>query len=216
MSDPKHRQACLLAGLALAGCLGGCELLVDFDRSKIPQPMIANETGAETDNTGGTMTPANTGGTSNADAGDASNPGNDASKDAEVDGTMSSSNRAPVAVNDSYKTPLSWMLSVSENAGVLSNDTDADNDVLTATVVLEPEFGKLALHQDGSFTYFDNGELTLAEGESTTVTFTYRASDDEDSSAPAKVTITVTNEPYDGSVPGDGGSPSDGGMDSSI
>lgn len=215
MFDPRHRQICVVAGLALAGCLSGCELLVDFDRSKIPQPMAANETGADTDNSGGTMTPANTGGTSHADAGDASNPG-DAGKDAEADGTMPSSNRAPVAFNDSYSTPLSWMLSVSENAGVLANDTDADNDVLTATVELKPDFGELVLHKDGSFTYFDNGELTLAEGESTTVSFTYRAKDDEDTSEPAKVTITVTNEPYDGSVPGDGGSASDGGMDSSI
>ena len=110
-------------------------------------------------------------------------------------------NTAPVAVNDAYEIDENAPLSVDAISGVLSNDTDAENDTLQAEVVAQPINGAVILNGDGSFTY------TPAEGFYGTDTFTYRAYDGEYPSSPATVSVkvrrVVTFEGliYDNSIP---------------
>jgi DNA-binding beta-propeller fold protein YncE len=91
----------------------------------------------------------------------------------------------PVAVDDGYAVIGGATLTVAA-PGVLGNDSDADNDPLTAQLVSGPATG-LTLNANGSFT-FTPGEDTAAA----TVTFTYRAFDGSATSNLATVTITVT------------------------
>jgi VCBS repeat-containing protein len=97
-------------------------------------------------------------------------------------------NSAPVATDDEYSTDEDASLEV-DAPGVLANDTDADEDSLSASVVDGPQHGSLTLDADGSFSY------TPDAGFFGTDTFTYRASDGDAVSAAATVTITVTEVP---------------------
>ncbi len=65
----------------------------------------------------------------------------------------------PTAVNDSYATAENTPLSVPE-PGVLSNDTDAYDYPLTASLVSQATHGTVALNADGSFTYTPNTGFT--------------------------------------------------------
>lgn len=94
-------------------------------------------------------------------------------------------NAAPVATVDAYETDEDEVLTVTA-PGVLANDTDADEDTLTATGATDPEHGSVTLAADGSFTY------TPDAGYFGTDSFTYEASDGEATSAATTVTITVT------------------------
>ena len=69
--------------------------------------------------------------------------------------------------------------------GVLANDSDAEDDELTATAVSSPANGTLDLRADGSFFYEHDG------GETTGDSFTYVASDGVDESRLTTVTITI-------------------------
>jgi len=97
---------------------------------------------------------------------------------------------APIVVNDTYRTPVDEELSVDADAGVLANDTDADGDTLTPTIVTEPSHGAVTLNADGSFTY------TPDEGFQGTDTFTYKVTDATgEVSNSATVTIEVNALP---------------------
>ena len=61
-------------------------------------------------------------------------------------------NTAPLAVADSYNTPQDTAL-VQAAPGVLSNDTDADSNPLTAVLNANVTHGTLALNANGGFTY---------------------------------------------------------------
>ncbi len=93
-------------------------------------------------------------------------------------------NSAPSAVNDNYSTPFETSLVINA-PGVLGNDTDAQSDTLTASIVTPPSSGSLTLNPNGSFTY------TPASGFSGNVTFTYRANDGAVDSGLGTVTINV-------------------------
>jgi subtilisin family serine protease len=93
-------------------------------------------------------------------------------------------NTAPVAVDDGYKTTQGTTLTV-EAPGVLGNDSDAEGDGMTATVVT-PANGTVTLEPTGRFVYTPNNTFTGTDS------FTYKAHDGELYSAPATVTITVT------------------------
>ena len=99
--------------------------------------------------------------------------------------TVQATNSAPAAVNDTYAVNKNTTLTVNTATGVLANDTDADNNTLTAVIATQPSHGTLTLNANGSFTYVPN------TGFHGTDSFTYRASDGALQSSPATVTITV-------------------------
>jgi VCBS repeat-containing protein len=99
-------------------------------------------------------------------------------------------NSPPTAQADSYATDEDTQLTV-DAPGVLANDSDPNNDPLTAVKVSDPANGTLTLNANGSFAYTPNA------GFSGTDTFTYRANDGAADSNTATVTITVNqgNDP---------------------
>ncbi|MCE9525421.1 MAG: tandem-95 repeat protein [Planctomycetales bacterium] len=96
-------------------------------------------------------------------------------------------NDSPVAANDAFSTDEDTPLAVDIAGSVLSNDSDAEGDSLTAALVTGPAHGTLTLNADGSFNYSPEANFN---GEDT---FTYSASDGTLSSTEATVTITVNS-----------------------
>ncbi len=94
-------------------------------------------------------------------------------------------NFPPVAVDDAYGTPEDTLLTVPA-PGVLSNDTDAEMDPLTAIKVTDPAHGILTLNPDGSFTYEPEANWNGSDS------FTYKANDTQVDSNTATVTVTVS------------------------
>ncbi|EID17756.1 hemagglutinin/hemolysin-like protein [Mycolicibacterium phlei RIVM601174] len=90
-------------------------------------------------------------------------------------------NDPPVAQDDSYTINEDSVLT----GNVLSNDTDKDNNPLTATLVSPAANGTVTLNADGTFTYIPNSGF---HGEDS---FTYIASDHAADSEVATVRITV-------------------------
>jgi VCBS repeat-containing protein len=93
-------------------------------------------------------------------------------------------NVAPVAADDTFDAKQDQPLTVLA-PGVLSNDTDGNNDSLTVVLGNTVNHGTLTLNADGSFTY------TPTTGFLGTDSFTYQASDGSVDSNMAAVTITV-------------------------
>ncbi len=98
--------------------------------------------------------------------------------------TVGAVNDAPDAEDDSYATDEDEDLSVGA-PGVLENDSDAEDDSLTAVLVDGPANGDLDLNEDGSFTYTPDPDFNGNDS------FTYRANDGVDSSDVTTVRITV-------------------------
>jgi VCBS repeat-containing protein len=99
---------------------------------------------------------------------------------------------APVAVNDSGSTAEDTALSKDAAHGVLANDTDADNDALTAVLVSGPAHGSLTLNPDGSYSYTPVGNYNGPDS------FTYKANDgtsDSASSATVLIDVTAVDDP---------------------
>jgi hypothetical protein len=63
--------------------------------------------------------------------------------------TINAVDDPPVAVNDAYTTGQNTVLTIAA-PGVLANDTDIENDPLTAQLVTNPSHGTLTLNGDGS------------------------------------------------------------------
>ncbi len=100
---------------------------------------------------------------------------------------VSPGNAPPLANGDRYVTPQGTPLVVTA-PGLLSNDTDADGDALSAVLLGQPASGSgsVTMRLDGGFTY------TPPAGFVGTVTFQYVADDGEAASTAATVTIHVT------------------------
>ena len=99
--------------------------------------------------------------------------------------TITITNAAPTAANDTYSATTGVTLSVPAS-GVLGNDGDADGDALTANLVDGGGNGSLDLNSNGSFTFKSGGSFTGPR------TFTYKASDGLASSPTKIVTINVS------------------------
>jgi ELWxxDGT repeat protein/VCBS repeat-containing protein len=103
--------------------------------------------------------------------------------------TVTAVNDAPVAANDlaGFVTSLGQPLTVPAN-GVLANDTDPENDPLTAIAgtFTGSGGGTLSLNADGSFTYTPTATFTGVD------TFTYQAQDASLPSNTATIQVTVT------------------------
>ncbi len=93
-------------------------------------------------------------------------------------------NTPPVAVADTYAVDQDQVLTIAA-PGVLANDTDADNDTLTAILVSTTSNGTLTFKADGSFVYTPNAGFEGLD------TFTYKANDGKADSNVVTVTITV-------------------------
>jgi autotransporter-associated beta strand protein/VCBS repeat-containing protein len=110
------------------------------------------------------------------------------------------SNVAPAANDDSYTVAEDTTLNANDptgtvdgtnDDGVLVNDTDADGNSLSATLVSGPAHGMLVLNSDGTFTYTPNQNYNGSD------VFTYKANDGQADSNIATVNINVTavNDP---------------------
>jgi VCBS repeat-containing protein len=99
-------------------------------------------------------------------------------------------NDPPIAADDRYLVLEDTPLTVAA-PGVLANDTDADDDELTAVLDIAPASGVLAFDEDGSFVYTPTLQYNGA------VTFTYHVNDGTANSNAATVTIIVraSNDP---------------------
>ena len=113
------------------------------------------------------------------------NDGTHDSAEATVTITVNSVNDAPVADADSYSVPVNGQLNVIASQGILSNDSDVEDDTITPTVVTEAGHGTLNLNADGSFTYVPEADYHGTD------TFAYKVNDGTLESAEATVTIDV-------------------------
>ena len=102
-----------------------------------------------------------------------------------VDLTVTPVNDDPVAADDAYTVAENSTLSISA-AGVLGNDTDIENDPLSAMLASGPAHGSLVLNPDGSFSYAPDADYSGMD------TFSYHANDGQADSNDAMVQITVT------------------------
>src|SRR6266496_970748 len=98
---------------------------------------------------------------------------------------MAAQNKAPIASPDSYSVEENIQLSVLA-PGVLANDTDPNNDPLTAVQVGNVSHGTLVFSTNGSFTYTPGANFTGSDS------FTYAANDSQALSAIATVSISVS------------------------
>ena len=104
-----------------------------------------------------------------------------------VNVTVGGANDAPNARNNTYAVAEDGVLNVA-GPGVLGNDTDPENDALTARVDRGPGNGTLDLNPDGSFAYTPGPNFNGSDS------FTYQACDNgtpQICSEPATVSITV-------------------------
>lgn len=100
--------------------------------------------------------------------------------------TVFNPNTPPVANDDAFEAIGNVTVPVAA-PGVLANDTDGENDALTAVAGTYPTTsgGTVTINADGSFTYLSAAGFVGADG------FTYTVTDGQDS-ATANVTMTST------------------------
>ncbi|MEM6255945.1 MAG: Ig-like domain-containing protein, partial [Cyanobacteria bacterium P01_D01_bin.156] len=97
-------------------------------------------------------------------------------------------NTAPVANDDSFTLDTGTTFSIKA-PGILSNDSDADGDALTVTLVDDVSNGTLLLDPSGFLAYIPDEDF------SGTDSFTYVANDGTEDSAVTTVTFTVNAPP---------------------
>ncbi len=97
-------------------------------------------------------------------------------------------NEPPVAVDDSYTANKGQTLFILA-PGVLTNDSDADGDSLTAILDTGPSEGSVTLNLDGSFSYSPRADFSGMDR------FSYHAEDGKASSETAFVSIRVNTPP---------------------
>jgi len=82
-------------------------------------------------------------------------------------------------------------LTIDSASGVLSNDIDADEDSLTATMISGPSHGTVSVFSDGSFSY--SPDISFCGSDS----FSYGAADGQGGGDTATVTISVASSAND-------------------
>lgn len=105
-----------------------------------------------------------------------------------IEVVVDDANEFPVGANDTYLTSEGGTLTVNVLAGVLSNDSDDDGDVLTSVVLTDVSNGTLTLNADGSFEYIHDGS------ESTIDSFTYSVADGLGGASTATVDLNINPE----------------------
>ncbi|MBM98702.1 MAG: hypothetical protein CMJ77_06205 [Planctomycetaceae bacterium] len=94
-------------------------------------------------------------------------------------------NTPPTASNDAYEVTEDIPLATTAATGVISNDSDADSNPVTATLIAPPTQGTLTFNEDGSFNYEPNTDYVGSDE------FTYQLSDGGDDSQIATVSLNV-------------------------
>ncbi len=112
------------------------------------------------------------------------NDGQSSSNIATVTITVNAANNPPIAKDDSFAADENATLNKG-GKGVLANDTDADGNTITASVVTAPQNGALVLNPNGSFTYSPHSNFHGLDS------FSYKANDGIANSNVATVSITV-------------------------
>jgi VCBS repeat-containing protein len=97
---------------------------------------------------------------------------------------------APIVNDDFYNTNEDTTLNVAA-PGVLANDTDPDNDTISALLVLNPSNGTLSFNSNGSFVYSPDSDYYGSDN------FTYKATDGVmvSNNATVFITIIAVNDP---------------------
>ncbi|MEL0654898.1 Ig-like domain-containing protein [Pseudoalteromonas issachenkonii] len=103
----------------------------------------------------------------------------------------STTNMPPIAINDSYSLREDNTLVVTAANGLLSNDTDPNDDSFSVDedFIVAPIHGQLLLAIDGSFSYIPDANFNGLDQ------FQYRAIDIQGATATATVTLIINNEP---------------------
>ena len=99
--------------------------------------------------------------------------------------TVEAVNDAPVSADDAYGVSEDEVLTIDATGGLAANDSDADGDTLSISLVDEPSHGTVTVAEDGSFVYTPKANF---HGEDS---FTYVASDGQVDTEVASVTIMV-------------------------
>jgi len=102
--------------------------------------------------------------------------------------TVTAVNDVPVIVADSFATNEDEQLVVSAS-GVLANDSDIEDDPLTAVLVSDVSDGTLSLASDGGFAYTPDADFYGTDS------FTYKTNDGSDDGNTVTVTIDVIQHP---------------------
>lgn len=120
--------------------------------------------------------------------GTTSHPGTNQVSDIAIELPPECQNTPPVANDDNYSTDEDTPLNVPASLGVLDNDTDDQNDPLTAVLVSGPSHAALfTINSDGSFSYTPSTNYNGPDS------FTYKANDGSEDSNVATVNITVNS-----------------------
>jgi VCBS repeat-containing protein len=103
-------------------------------------------------------------------------------------------NTAPTGVADAYSTGENGILTVSPatERGTLVDNDNTGNGAFTVELVTGPARGALTLNADGTFSFNPGAAFdSLAAGQSTTETFTYRVVNSAGTSQPITVTLNI-------------------------
>ncbi len=150
--------------------------------------------GTLTDNGDGTISYAHDAGESTSDSFTYTIDDNDGgtSNVATVNITIVPVNDPPVTFEDAITVNLGGTKTILDggNTSVLDNDTDAENDILTAILVSDVSNGSLTLNPDGTFSYTHNGSATSTDS------FDYKSNDGEDgNTVTVSIVINASNAP---------------------
>ncbi|MCU4176764.1 tandem-95 repeat protein [Carboxylicivirga sp. N1Y90] len=107
------------------------------------------------------------------------------SNSATITATINTINDVPVAQDDVYSVAQGQTININAASGVLDNDSDIENDPITAILVDDVSNGTLTLNADGSFDYSHDGTVTYTDS------FTYKVNDGTEDGNTVTVTINI-------------------------
>jgi len=129
------------------------------------------------------------------------NPANNS--DTDTDALAQANNTPPVGVDDAAQVTVGGTLDTTAGgtliggaSSVLANDLNPNNDVLTATLLIAPQYvASFTLNPNGTFSYTHSGKAVGNDS------FVYLVCDPQGACTSAQVTITISNSPTINQVP---------------
>ena len=161
----------------------------DADNDALTYTIVGAPTNGTATITGNTLSYTSTSDTATSDS--ITYKANDGTTDSNVSTisiTIIRVNNPPLATADAITLVQGTSATslVGGSLSVLANDTDKENNPLTAVLVTGPKNGTLSLNPNGTFSYQHNGSAV------TTDSFTYKANDGSDDSNVVTVNINVS------------------------